>query len=160
MAMFAGVSSSRTVVSKVSFVPDSTDVDSKVIARLSTVEGIIDADNLAGAPITLSLKILSEGKLPVNDRGEEKTFPKGGVAYRVPGTAQVSIDYDGATVATAEVPLAQLGVVFGLNPSLFYDKKAPYKLIFDPATGGVLELEPIAPIAPEGSADPNTPSAK
>lgn len=141
-AMFAGVRTTRTVVEKVTFVPDSCDVKGKIIARLSAVEGIIDANNLAGAPITVDLLILEPGKLPVTDKGETKTFPKGGVAYCIPGTAELSVNYGGRQVASTEVTLAQLGVIFGLNPALFTDKKEPYSLLFDPATGAALKFGP------------------
>lgn len=142
-AMFAGVTSSRTVVEKVSVMPDSADVEGSVIARLSAVDGIIDADNLAGAPITIDIKVLEQGKLPVNEKGEVKSYPKGGVAYCVPGTALVTVNYAGREVASQEIALAQLGVVFGMNPALFTDKKEPYKAVFDPATGAVITLAPI-----------------
>ena len=143
-AMFAGTRSSRTVVEKVSILPDSADVNGKVIARLSAVDGIIDADNLAGAPVTLDIAILEEGSLPLTEKGEVKTFPKGGVAYRIPGRARVTVNYAGRPVATTEVTLAQLGQVFGINPALFTDKKEPYSLIFDPATGAALKLAPMS----------------
>lgn len=142
-AMFAGTKSSRTVVERVTFVPDSTDEGSSIIARLSAVDGIIDPSNLAGAPITLSVRVVERGTLPLTEKGDVKTFPKGGVAYRIPGTAEVSVNYDGQQIASQQVTLAQLGVVFGLNPALFTDRKAPYALTFDPATGAALELEPM-----------------
>lgn len=142
-AMFAGTKTSRTVVEKVSLVPDSAEVSGMVLARLSTVEGIVDADNLAGAPITLDIKILEAGTLPLTEKGEQKTFPRGGVAYRIPGKALVTINYAGREVASQEVSMAQLGVVFGLNPALFTDKKQPYSLVFDPTTGAVVKLEPM-----------------
>jgi len=143
-AMFAGVSTTGTVVQKVTFTPDSTGTDGKVIARLSAVEGIVEPDNLAGAPITLDIKVIERGELPLTEKGEQKAFPKGGVAYRIPGTAQVTVSYAGRAVASAEVPLAQLGVVFGLNPSLFTDKRDPYSVTFDSATGAILELAPMS----------------
>ena len=142
-AMFAGTTSSRTVVEKVSLVPDSAEVTGMVVARLSAVEGIVDADNLAGAPITLDIKILEVGTLPLTEKGEQKTFPRGGVAYRIPGKALVSVNYGGREVASQEVSMAQLGVVFGLNPALFTDKKQPYSLVFDPTTGAAVKLEPM-----------------
>ena len=143
-AMFAGTRSSRTVVVPVMFVPDSADMDDVVIARLSAVDGIIAPSNLAGAPITVSVRVLERGTLPQTEKGEVKSFPKGGVAYRIPGTAEVSVNYAGRKIASQEVTLAQLGVVFGLNPALFTDRKAPYSLTFDPTTGAVLELEPMS----------------
>ncbi len=143
-AMFAGVRQTRTEVRRYSFEPDSTDVAGEVVARLSAVDGLIEADNLAGSPITLDISVLERGELPVDEKGVTKTFPKGGVAYNIPGTALVSISWQGRTVASAEVPVAQLGVVFGLNPTLFTDKKEPYSLIYDPTTGAAVKLEPAA----------------
>ncbi|MCH5221639.1 MAG: DUF4831 family protein [Muribaculaceae bacterium] len=141
-AMFAGVRTTRTIVEKVSFVPEAKEVKGKVIARLSVVDGIVDADNLAGAPITVDMRVIEEGELPLNEKGEKKTFPKGGVAYCIPGIAEISVSYAGNRIASEKVSLAQLGVVFGLNPALFTDKKEPYSLVFDPATGAVVKLEP------------------
>lgn len=142
-AMFAGVKSSHTVVEKVSFVPDSTDASGIVIARLSAIDGIIPADNLAGAPITLTYKIVEEGTLPLTEKGEPKVFPKGGVAYRIPGRAELSISYGGKRIGGDTYAVAQAGTVFGLNPALFTDKKEPYRVIFDPTTGGVTDLSPM-----------------
>lgn len=141
-AMFAGTEKTWTTVRTVTFSPDSTDVKNEVIARISPFDGVIDADNLAGAPLTLSLEITEQGQLPVNEKGEEKKFPKGGVAYQIPGKAVVTLTYEGRQIASKEVALAQLGVTFGIDPALFTDKKAPSQLQFDPVTGGILLLGP------------------
>lgn len=142
-AMFAGTTSTSTVVERYTLLPDSTDISGRIIARLSAVDGLVDADNLAGAPVTVDLKVMQQGKLPVNEKGETKTFPKGGVAYCIPGTAILTVNYNGTPVVSQEVSLAQLGVVFGLNPSLFTDKKAPYRALFSPTDGSLLELAPV-----------------
>ena len=141
-AMFTGTTQTWTSVETVSVRPDSLGLADEVIARLSPVDGILMPDNLAGAPITLSIDIIEQGTLPVNDKGEVKRFPKGGLAYNIPGRARVTVKYDGRTIASTEVSLAQLGVTFGLDPSLFTDKKAPSKLQLAPATGAVLLLGP------------------
>lgn len=141
-AMFAGTVSTYTSVGTVSYTADSNGTSSEVIARISPTEGVIDSDNLAGAPVYLTVKILEEASLPVNEKGEVKKFPKGGLAYTIPGTARFSVSYAGSVIAEADIPLAQLGVTFGLDPALFSDKKAPSQLLFDPNTGGVLYLGP------------------
>ena len=141
-AMFAGTESTSTVVSTIALRPDSLGLADEVIARLSAVDGILEPDNLAGAPVTVSVDILEQGRLPLNEKGEPKRFPKGGVAYNIPGRALVTVSYDGAEVARAEVSLAQLGVTFGLDPALFTDKKAPSRLQLDPATGAILLFGP------------------
>jgi len=142
-AMFAGTTSTRTEVQRYTIVPDSSDISGRVLGRLSAVDGLIDADNLAGTPITVDIKVIEQGVEPVNEKGEVKTFPKGGVAYNIPGSAAVTVNYGGEQIASATLPIAQLGIVFGLNPSLFTDKKMPYKVTFDPTTGAVLELAPM-----------------
>jgi len=141
-AMFAGTQSSRTEVERISIRPDSTGMSETVVARISAVDGIIDADNLAGAPVTVTVKILEQGVLPVTETGATKTFPKGGLAYNIPGRALVTVSYQGDKIAEEEIALAQAGVVFGLNPKLFTDKKTPSKALFDPTTGALVEIGP------------------
>ena len=99
-------------------------------------------EDLSGIPLYLTYRILSRGKLPVNEKGEPKTFPKGGLAYNIPGRALISISYEGKTIASTELSLSQLGVTFGLDPKLFSDKKQSSKLILDPATGAIVMLGP------------------
>ncbi|MDE6206657.1 MAG: DUF4831 family protein [Muribaculaceae bacterium] len=142
-AMFAGTTSTSTVVRKYTVIPDSTDVSGRVIGRLSAVDGLLDADNLAGSPITVDIKVVERGAVPVNEKGEPKIFPKGGVAYTVPGSANVSVNYNGNVVESSLIPVAQLGITFGINPALFYDKKAPYSATFDPVTGALINLAPV-----------------
>lgn len=136
-AMFAGTEQTRTEVRTIAVRPDSLGLVDEVIARLSAVDGILAPDNLAGAPLTVSVDVLELAQLPVNEKGEAKRFPKGGVAYTIPGRALVTVSYEGREVARAEVELAQLGVTFGLEPGLFTDKKAPAMLRLNPATGAI-----------------------
>lgn len=139
-AMFAGTTSTSTLVETLSFMPDSNGVSSKVIARLSPVDGFVDPSDLSGEPIYLTVKVTDLGQLPENEKGETKPFPKGGIAYNIPGTARVTITFRGKEIASKTVKIAQLGVEYGLEPSLFTDKKAPSSAIFSPETGALLEL--------------------
>ena len=141
-AMFAGTEQTWTTVRTMTVSPGPEGLKKEVLARISPFDGVIDAENLAGSPLSITIEILDKGELPVNEKGEEKKFPKGGVAYQIPGAALVTIDYNGKTIASKEVALAQLGVTFGLDPALFTDKKAPSQLKFDPTTGGIVLLGP------------------
>lgn len=102
----------------------------------------MDSNDLSGAPIYISVDILEQGELPVNEKGETKAFPKGGLAYNIPGRALITLSYEGQQIASAEVSLAQLGVTFGLDPKLFTDKKQPSKLLLNPTTGAITLLGP------------------
>lgn len=140
MAMFTGTVTEYTTVRTFSYTPARSKTEPVVIARLSPVDGLVEADDLSGDPITASLIEISEGKLPVNDKGEPKTFPKGGVAYNVPGSATIEISMNDNIFASKAVDIAQFGVVFGLDPSLFSDKKNPSFVEFSPVTGAIVRL--------------------
>lgn len=137
-AMFLGTEAVSTEVITIEYLPEESDADC-VIARLSPTAGFVPADDLSGAPVYLDFEIVSRGELPVNDKGEEIGFPKGGVAYCIPGTATAEVKFDGIVLAEKTVDVAQLGVVYGMSPSFFTDKKAPGYIRLDPATGAVVE---------------------
>lgn len=139
VAMFCGTTKTYTQVGSFSYVPDK-DVRDVIIARISSTEGLVSADDLSGAPVTLSVEITERGKFPLNEKGETIAFPKNGVAYCIPGKADVSIGYDGKTVAEKRIDVAQFGIDYGLNPATFTNKKEPAYVIFNPATGAVVEM--------------------
>lgn len=141
MAMFVGTKSTYTEVRTFTVVPDGN-INRQIIARISATGGIVDANDLSGFPVYLSIKELERVGMPVNDKGETLPFPKGGVAYVIPGRAQVTVTASGKELARKDVELAQSGVVYGMAPSNFTDKKAPVYLLFDPATGAAAEVGP------------------
>lgn len=142
-AMFAGTETHSTVVKTIPFKPDGDiegDNQSAIVARLSPVDGIVGKENLSGEPITLDIDILERGEAPVNEKGEELRFPKNGVPYAIPGRARISVSSNGKKLFEQEMEIAQLGLVFGIDPSVFTDKKAPASLRFYPSTGAIREL--------------------
>lgn len=141
-AMFAGTSVTYTKVQTFQVIPGSESVTDTLVARVSALEGLVDATDLTGAPLTMTIEVLSRGELPVNEKGEIKKFPKNGVAYTIPGTARITLKMFNKELATATVELAQLGTTFGLDPGIFSDRKAPMCATFSPVTGGIITLEP------------------
>lgn len=144
MAMFIGTTSTRTDVSSFSLVPDDNITD-MVIARISPLDGIVDAEDLSGEPVYLNLKVTQRGEMPENEKGVRLTFPKNGLAYCIPGTAEVNITYRGDTYFEDDEEMAQFGVVYGLAPNSFTDRKAPIYVIFNPATGAIASQGPAQP---------------
>lgn len=136
-ALFLGTKSTERSSKRFTYTPEQ-DVDRNILCRFSDFLGFVDADNLSGAPVYLSVQVTEQGEYPVDDKGRIKKVPKGAVAYAIPGKATVSISYENRTYAKDEFPIAQLGVVFGLDATLFSDKKAPVKATFDPTTGALL----------------------
>ncbi len=141
-AMFLGTEQTSTEVVTLTVIPTEAE-SGKVLARLSSTAGPVDADDLRGAPIYLNVDVLSRGSMPVNDKGEPKKMPKGGVAYRIPGEARVSVTFDGKTYASKTFEMAQFGVTYGLDPALFTAKKGASYVIFNPVTGGIAEIGTI-----------------
>ncbi|MDE6049462.1 MAG: DUF4831 family protein, partial [Paramuribaculum sp.] len=138
-AMFTGTTQTGTTVRTYTTIPDSS-ATSKVVARISVTEGPVDIDDLSGMPVYLNIDIDSRGELPKNEKGEPKKYPKGALAYCVPGQATFTAVLNGSSLATLSTEVAQYGIVFGIDPTLFTDKKAPAYAIFDPATGAIREL--------------------
>ncbi len=138
-AMFIGTEQHETSVSTFTFIPEE-EVRNHVVARVSSLDGIVDADDLSGDPVTVSLSVVSLGEMPVNEKGEPKEFPKGGVAYCVPGTISLKVAYLGETYWEGLVDASQFGIVFGLDPKMFTDKKEPAYVILDPVNGSIKEL--------------------
>lgn len=145
-AMFTGTEIHSTEVKTIPFRPDGEiegDNQTATVARLSAVDGIVDSGDLSGEPVVISIDILERGEMPVNDKGEVLRFPKNGVAYNIPGRARITATYRGNKMFESEMEIAQLGLVFGLDPSIFTDKKAPAALKFYPSTGAIKELSTV-----------------
>lgn len=139
-AMFAGTTKTWTEVNTVVFTPDDEDVKNIILARVSPSDGLVGASDLSGVPVYLSMEVISRGEIPTDEKGQPKTFPKGGVAYQIPGTAQITISFEGQQVKSEQVTLAQLGVTYGLDPKIFTDKKSPAFVILNPTTGAISTL--------------------
>ncbi len=139
-AMFVGTVQTSTDVRTFTVDIPASEKSHTVVARLSVLDGIVDPSDLSGDPIYFDVTATARGQLPKNEKGEEKKFPKGGFAYRIPGEADLSVVMGLQQLYKGHIDVAQYGVVFGLDPNLFTDKKAPAYVIFDPVTGAIREL--------------------
>lgn len=138
-ALFLGTKSVERVVKRVEYCPED-DVESEILFRFSDFLGFVDADDLSGAPVSISVAVTEKGEYPVDNKGNIVELPKKALAYTIPGKAVIAISYDGRTYVEEELPIAQLGVVYGLDSSWFVDKKAPANAVFDATTGALLRL--------------------
>ncbi len=137
-AAFLGNSVKETVVRTFTFQP--AEDGRTVLFRMSDFDGFVGADDYSGEPVYVKVEVTNEATMPVDAKGVEKKLPKDGVAYNIPGAAKITLTYKGKNIFSQEFDMAQFGVVFGLNPTLFTDKKAPSYAVFDPATGALREI--------------------
>ena len=137
-AAFTGTEWSETITRRYTYIPEDNGIE--MLLRFSDFAGFCEADDLAGAPVNLSVKITAEGELPADGDGNVKQLPKDAVRYCIPGNALITIDHEGKTLYSRELEFSQFGVEFGLIPSLFTDRKEPSYAIFSPVTGGLTEI--------------------
>lgn len=138
MNAFTGASWKERVVRTFSFLPDEE--GKSVLCRFNGSDGILDADDYSGEPLYISVDVTEKPELPVDAKGEEKKIPKDAVMYCIPGTAELTVSYMGNQLYGKAFEMSQFGMLFGLNPSIFTDKKEPSYAIFDASTGALKEL--------------------
>ena len=138
-ALFEGTTSVEYVTKKMVYTP-TDNVENQVVLRFSEHLGFVDASDLCGAPIYLSVDVTERGEYPLDNKGVVKKVPKGALAYNIPGKIDISLHFDSKTLAREELSVAQLGVVFGLDPALLSRKKERTYVVFDPTTGGITQI--------------------
>lgn len=138
---FTGVEAEETVTRKFTVIPEEE--GSTVVLRVSDFAGFVDADDLSGWPLVLSVEVTELPELPVNEKGEEKRIPKDAVIYALPATASLTLSLKDDVIDRREVSLAQFGTTFGLDPKLFTDRKAPSCAIFDASTGALRKISEL-----------------
>lgn len=137
-AAFTGTTEVETVTRSFTFTPQEE--GKSMLLRMSDFAGFVDTDDYAGEPVYVNVEVTAKGELPVDAKGEEKKYPKDGVAYVIPGSARISLTMKGRDLWSGNVDCSQFGVVFGLQPSLFSDKKGRSFATFDPTNGALRQI--------------------
>ncbi|MDR2138148.1 MAG: DUF4831 family protein [Tannerella sp.] len=137
--LFTGMCTKETSYYDVTLIPQE-DLEEEVLFRFSRKLGILDADDLGGEPIYISLK--ASERAPVLDpkEAEKKAKSMKGLIYNVPGKAQIEIKSGLKTLYKGEIPVVQFGTTESLAPTLFEDKKNPVKIFFYPETGAIKQI--------------------
>ena len=138
-ALFTGTTSVQYFTKRIQYTPQE-DVNNLVVIRFSEHLGFVDANDLCGAPVYLTTSVTERGEYPIDNKGVVKKVPKGAVAYNIPGKAKITLKFHNKTIAEKELSVAQLGVVFGLDPALLTHKKEPTYVVFNPTTGGIVQI--------------------
>lgn len=116
------------------------DFEDEVLFRFSTKLGMLDADDLGGAPVYMNLKATERAPVLTLKDAEKKEKALKGLIYNVPGKARVEIRIDQRTLYKGEVQVTQFGTQEGLAPVMFEDRKNPVKVYFYPETGAIKQI--------------------
>lgn len=141
--MFSGNSRTEYFTHEIVLVPTEKEMEKKVIGRFSEKLGPVDADNLAGEPIYLTLKNKTpKPETVLSDKERERIEKKlsEGVVYNIPGKAQLSIEFKGKTLKNAEIDVVQFGSKEVLAKRMFDNMKQPVKVIFYPDLGAIKQI--------------------
>jgi hypothetical protein len=139
-ALFTGSSAKETAYYDITLVPYK-DMDREVLFRFSERLGMVDADDLAGAPVYINLKTQESPAAPAPDPKEAgKKERAKGLIYNVPGKARMEILAGREALYRGEILVAQFGRRDNLAPTLFEDRKKPVKIYFYPETGAIRQI--------------------
>lgn len=133
--LFAGTTDKEDKLFTVYVTPEAN-IKDKIAARFSRELGLLESDNLAGAPIYISLS--SSAPIPVED--EKKKKKQEGVIYNIPGKGTATVTYQGRQYFKGELPVTQFGTTEILMDDLF-DKKINTRIVFNPNTGGIVKID-------------------
>lgn len=141
-ALFTGSSSHESSYYDIRLTPYE-DLEREVLFRFSDRLGIVDADDLAGAPVYIHLKAAARPAPPAapdSREAEKKEKATKGIIYNVPGKAGVEIQINRKTLFKGETLVAQFGYRENLAPVMFEDRKKPVKIYFYPETGAIKQI--------------------
>ena len=127
------------------------EMNNKVVFRFSKKLGFVEADDLAGEPVTLS--IVNKNLIPEPTEAPTETrkplvslLSNGsktaleGVAYNVPGKADVTLSYNHKAMWRNELSITQFGIREFLSAQLF-NRNAMTKVQFDTKTGALVKID-------------------
>lgn len=141
MELFTGVTTTTRTHREYDFRPVGE--GNIVLFRFSRHYGFVDADDLSGEAVKLTVNI-SDDKRSVPVLLDAKGKPKPvatGIAYTVPGKARVALSFKGKTLKQEEYEMGQFGHVEFLSSAMFTNKKAPASALFDSITGALIFLK-------------------
>ncbi|WP_080905335.1 DUF4831 family protein [Parabacteroides sp. Marseille-P3160] len=116
------------------------DLEKEVLFRFSELLGILDADDLGGAPVYINLKTTERAPQLDPKEAEKKEKSMKGVIYNVPGKAEAEIVYNNKPLYKGETLIVQFGSQESLAPVILEDKKMPVKVFFYPETGAIKQI--------------------
>lgn len=143
-SLFAGSEETTYQVSSYTIIPDEDEeIDHAVVARFSDKLGPVDADNLAGEPIYLSLRDKSERvELQLSERDLKRLEDKlsKGLVFNIPGKAELTLTFRNKPLINREVDVVQYGSKDVLTRKMFENMKQPIKVLFYPELGAIKQI--------------------
>lgn len=139
-SLFKGEETKEIKYKKIIVDITSRNMDNIVVARFSPLLGVVNADNLAGAPVYLNLKALTTEDTTLTDPKLIEAFEKKlakGIVYNIPEKASLTISFDNKKYVNREIDVVQFGVKDVLDQKVFGTKSGSMKVVFYPELGAI-----------------------
>lgn len=141
--LFAGTEETGYIIQTYTVVPEEKDIERRIIGRFSEKLGPVDADNLAGEPLYLSLKNKTpKVELQLSERDLKRLENKlsEGIVFNVPGKAGLTVEFKNKMLLSKEVDVVQFGSKDVLAKKMFENQKQPVKVYFYPDLGAIRQI--------------------
>lgn len=135
-SLFLGTVETDTLVEDIVIDPENKN---SVAFRFSERKGILPADDLSGEPIYVSTEVKKVIEAPTDSKGKVIAPASNALVYITPGKADVKVSYKGEALCQKEIPMAQLGAAYGIDPSVFNGSGA-VEATFCPESGALLHI--------------------
>ena len=135
-SLFLGTVETEALVEDIVIDPENKN---SVAFRFSERKGILPADDLSGEPIYISTEVKEVIEAPTDSKGKVIAPASNALVYITPGKADVKVSYKGETLCQKEIPMAQLGAAYGIDPSVFNGSGA-VEATFCPESGALLHI--------------------
>lgn len=135
--LFSGTIEKETKTYKFTITP-AQDVAKSIAFRFSKKMGVVNVNDLGGAPVYYSLTNLKSVPEQAPVSGKPKKIE--GIVYNVPGKAHFKLFNSQNTFFEEDMSITQFGNTETLTEELF-EKKSVVQVIFNPITGAVVKVD-------------------
>lgn len=139
LQLFEGTTTCDTTEAVVTICPER-EVERRAIFRFSNAFGLVEADDLSGAPYYITIADMHQ--TPEDTRTEkekQKQKDETGLFINVPGRAHISLNKEEKKIAEYDISFAQFGRVENISPVLF-GKKTHTSYEVNQTTGAMTNL--------------------
>lgn len=145
LQLFKGTTETTTEVFAFTYDP-TVETDKEILFRFSQKLGMVDKDDLCGAPVYIRIQDLKTAPTPITDEktAKKKAKMEQGVYYNVPSRVALTVFDAQKTYCKGEYAMGQFGNVEILSELLF-NKKTSTKVTFYQTNGGVKQIEAEEP---------------
>lgn len=137
LQLFKGTTEQETKTFTINFVPQGEAVK-QILFRFSDELGVVDNDNLAGAPVYVDVTDKKTLPVPVENPKPKKTDEQA-VRYTVPSDVNIKIYDRTGKLAELTTPMGQFGRTEILSNELF-NKRTTTHVTFYSTTGGIKKV--------------------